>query len=191
MVAGAIAAALLALWWRHQAPRQVPSPESALDPQTAYSMGLALGRQGRHLASIPYFRRALDSPQDSWEPHADYGSALFNASFQIGIRAGRPCAVTRSSWERIAYVREALRQIEAAERLAQRPADLALLETRRAVLMRIWGLPWDALLSYRRAQSAVPEQIDFARQANDFVTYMRAAGTPGAAAAETLLVGPP
>jgi hypothetical protein len=190
VLAGAIAAVLLVSRWQHQAPQHPPGPQDALDPRDAYVTGLTLGKQGQHLASIPYFRRALDAPVDSWGPHTDYAVALFNASLQIGVRAGVPYAVTRSSIERVTFVRESIRQIEAAEQLTQRPEELALLEIRRAALMRVWGLPWDALLSYRRAASAAPKWLDLARRVDAYTTYMRTAGSAGAAAAETLLARP-
>lgn len=176
-LAGALVAALLAVRWQHHAPQPAAGALAGVDPRVALSTALTLGRDGRHLASLPYFRRALESTGDSWEPHVDYATALFNASFQIAVRAHVPCAVTRSSWERIALVREAMQQIDIAERLARQPQELALVQVRRAMLMRVWGLPWEALLSYRRAQASAPEWVDLGRQTDDFGAYLRMAGT--------------
>jgi tetratricopeptide (TPR) repeat protein len=165
--------ALAALVWRSMAPRPAPA---AMDPESAwaeYRTGVALGQQGRHLEGIPHLRRALESQVDFWAFHADYGTALFNASFEIGSRAGAPCAVTRSSWERIAMIREAMSQFEIAERLAPEPRERAQVEIRRADLARTWGLPLDALVAYRRAEAILPGQPDLVRRTNEFLTLLK------------------
>ncbi|HVP15399.1 MAG TPA: hypothetical protein VMS88_07630 [Terriglobales bacterium] len=174
-----IALALVALAWRFLARRPAPpvvSPESAW---AEYRAGVALGERGRHLEGLPHLRRALESPVDFWAFHADYGTALFNASFEIGSRAGAPCAVTRSSWERIAMIREAMSQLEIAAQMAPEPRERALVEIRRADLARTWGLPLDALVAYRRAESILPGRPDLARRTDEFLTLLRSAEGPG------------
>jgi tetratricopeptide (TPR) repeat protein len=136
-------------------------PEALLDltadslaemaPYEAYQRGLALGESQRFVESLPYFRRALEVPPPAWQPYCDYAISLFHATHQT--RAGWPNArpATRSSYERVAMVREALAQLEVAERLAQTAPDRALVMALRARYLKVWGLAWDALGEYHRA----------------------------------------
>src|SRR5262249_15913070 len=58
----AITALAGVLWWRLSAPppaARIGGPGLLLDPEEADRTALTLGREGRHLESIPYFREVV------------------------------------------------------------------------------------------------------------------------------------
>ncbi len=128
-----------------------------MDPFQAYDTAVALARSGQDLASVPWFRRALaDAPDQYWEAHHDYATALYNAAFRVRRRHGLEVPETRSAWERAACMRTGLEEFAASESLCREPADLAALRDRRARVLHVWGLRWDALAELRRARLADP-----------------------------------
>jgi hypothetical protein len=63
---------------------------------------------------------------------------------------------TRSSFERVALVREAFAETDAAEQRALTPAARALAHATRAHHLVTWGMPWQALAEFRQAQTFAP-----------------------------------
>lgn len=167
--AGAIAPRWLALaallgfaggaigWWVNRpapppAAPGAPDPAAGLDLAGANAAAIRLVGEGRHVESLPYFRRQLellDAPV--WAAHKDYASALHNAAAESGTHG----PATRSSLERIALLAESLRQLDLAAALTDRPGERAALLADGAHTFEFWGMPWDALDRLHRA-AALP-----------------------------------
>lgn len=165
LVLGAIAVTLGILRarpWRHEPARpgasapSVPDSIARLDPDRAYERAVRLVNGRRPLESLPYFRHALSHPGEPMLAHLDYATGLHDAALQSNSRFGWLGFATRSSIERLALMREALAQLDAAERLAATPAERARVHATRAHQFLIWGLPWEALVEFRRAQESDP-----------------------------------
>jgi tetratricopeptide (TPR) repeat protein len=162
---------------RSQAP-SAPSAEDArlatLAPTVAYDSAMVLARAGQHRASLPYYRRALQHRFDvMWPIHFNYASALYNYGLEIGTRNGVPLPATRSSVERVALMREAMAQLDSAERLAPGPAERAMIVRSRAERFRIWGLPWDAFTQYRTAEWIDPNEPALRQAAEGYLLQLR------------------
>jgi hypothetical protein len=142
----------------------------------------SLGRAGRHVASLPYYRQSLRNVRsDFWQLHFNYGTALYNATLEIETRHGAPVYVLRSSWERVAQMDEAMREMLAAERLARTPHDLALVRAARARMLWLWGLPWETFVAFRQAQAADPTDRAMGLQADRYMDLMHEPATSGLA----------
>jgi hypothetical protein len=145
-----------------------------LDPDVVFRTADSLGRAGRHRASLPYYRQALRNVRaDFWQLHFNYGSALYNATLEIETANGLPVYALRSSWERVACMREALQQILAAEQLARTPHDLALVRATRARMLWLWGLPWETFAAFRESQAADPADRALAVQGDRYMDLLR------------------
>jgi hypothetical protein len=128
-------------------------PAATLTPQVAYQTGLRMAQAGYHMESLPYFRRALEGkPLTAWVVHLNYAGALYNVGLEVRDRHGVAVPATRSSIERVAMMREALAELDIAERLATNPHDRAIAIRSRAERLQIWGFPWDAFAQLRQAQ---------------------------------------
>ncbi|MBI1795722.1 MAG: hypothetical protein HYR74_01590, partial [Candidatus Eisenbacteria bacterium] len=177
VAAAAIAAALFVTRARPPAADAGDADDRRLAglPQTAaYDSALLLSRSGRHVESLPYYRRALNGRLDlTWVAHFNYGSALSNVGLQITDRYGVPTPVTRSSVERVALMRAALAQIDTAERLAAQPAERAMIIRSRAERLQIWGLPWDAFIQFRNAEWADSTQPALRTAAEGYMFQLR------------------
>jgi hypothetical protein len=163
-----------------------PAPLSdviaALPPATVFRTADSLSRAARPTASLPYYRQALRNVRaDFWQLHFNYGAALYNATLEIEARNGLPVYAVRSSWERVACMREAVQELITAERLARTPRDLALVRTARARMLWLWGLPWETFAAYREAQFADPADRALALQADRYMDLMRSPATSGLA----------
>jgi hypothetical protein len=160
-----------------------PDPLAALSGEEALRTGFALGQAGRDPESLPYFRRAIRAGRgDVWQARYDYATALYNTTLRIESRNGVPVYTVRSSWERIALVREAVRQLGLAEGLAPTPRDRATVRAAYAQMTWLWGLPWDAFVAYRQAYSADPANHALAARGDGLMDQMRAPATGGSAA---------
>ena len=186
----ALAALAVAAWWplRHwltTPPAPAPGitaraddPLASTDVLALYRTAVSLGRSSHHYASLPYFRRMLQiSNGDSWQLHFNYGSALYNSTLQVETHHDLPIAVVRSSYERVELMREAVREFDLAERLAREPADLAFLRSNRALMMSLWGLPWETLTAYREAVAATPADRAIRGRAERYQDLMRSPTT--------------
>ena len=144
---------------RASGPRPVESPDAiaGLDATQAYLTGVQLLNQRRQAtASLPYFRRALTLRPDLWQIHHDYAAALLNAANEAQMKLGETRRVTRSSWEGVAMIHEALAEIDRAEALASLPSDRAHAIAMRAQALAVWGMSWNGLAEYWRAQKLDP-----------------------------------
>ena len=154
---GVLALVLVACGGREDAAERRPAVEHAADslaempPYEAYRRGLALGEMQLFEESLPYFRRALEVPPPAWQPYCDYAISLFHATHQTRSGWTEATPATRSSYERVAMIREAMAQLDLAERLAQTAPDRAFVIALRARYLKVWGLAWDALSEYHRA----------------------------------------
>jgi hypothetical protein len=139
-----------------------PVPAAGLDLAAANAAAAARVAQGRHLESLPYFRRQLallDPPV--WAAHKDYASALHNAAAASGAHG----PATRSSFERVALLVESLRQLDLAARLAEGPGERAAVLADAAHTLAFWGMPWDALERMEMAAAQPGAPPDLARRA--------------------------
>jgi tetratricopeptide (TPR) repeat protein len=167
--------------------RAVPSdgpaasePLAGLSVAEALRTGLELNEAGRDAESLPYFRRALrDDPSADWQAHFNYATALYNATLQIELHNGIHTYVVRSSWERIALVREAVRQIGLAEAMARTAHERATAHAAYAQMVWLWGMPWDAFVAYRQAYSADPANHDLAVRGDGLMDLLRAPAARG------------
>ena len=155
---------------------------ATLDPETVFRTADSLNGAARHLASLPYYRQSLRNVHTGfWQLHYNYGTALYNATLETEARNGLSLYAVRSSWERVACMREAMQEILAAERLARTPRDLALVRTTRARMLWLWGLPWETFTAYRGAQYADPADRALALQADGYMDLLRSPATSGLA----------
>ncbi|TMQ57618.1 MAG: hypothetical protein E6K72_03545 [Candidatus Eisenbacteria bacterium] len=109
-----------------------PGPPEGMDALQAYLAGVDLARLGQSSESLPYLHRALALRPDLWQVHCDYGAALINSVSEA--RPGRGGTRRR------------------AERLASNSLDSAHVIAIRAHALAIWGLSWNGLAEYVRAQ---------------------------------------
>jgi len=154
--AGAAALALgaaFALWFARSPRAPAPAdPAAGLDPERAYEIGIGLAKSNRCMESLPYFLRAAEAPGGTtWRVRHDYSSALHNAAHESRTVAGHGRRVARSSVERIAMMRESLRQLDLAAAIAGAARDRAFIEAIRGTTLETWGFPLDALECYQRA----------------------------------------
>jgi tetratricopeptide (TPR) repeat protein len=146
--------------WRawHGRPAAVPADAVAEaarhEPAEAATRALELGRAGRHVESLPWFRRAAEG--GGWAEHWNYGAALNNASLEVWSRSGVVTSATRSAIERLELVRGALAELELADRAAPDDASRARVAIARAQVLERWGFPVEALAAWRRARDLDP-----------------------------------
>jgi hypothetical protein len=184
IVVVAAAAVFLGRWLAHaplatRGSAPVNAVIATLNPGTVFRTADSLGRAGRHFASLPYYRQSLRNARAGfWQLHLNYGMALYNATLEIEAHNGLPVSPVRSSWERVACMREALREILTAEQLARGQRELALVKATRARMLWIWGLPWETLAACRDAQSADPADRALAQQADQQMELLRSPGGP-------------
>ena len=188
------AAALLAYRAaRFATPRRAPGPAvpvadplDALAPGAAYDSALALATRGRTLECLPFYQRALRGVrQDFWQLHCNYSSALYNLTLQLRRRRGIDLPETRSSLERAALLREAIRESGIARALAATPHERAIVIGLLGQLAHVYGFPWEAFIAYRQAQFADPSDPALAARANRFQWSLEHPTAPGAAPPDT------
>jgi hypothetical protein len=150
------------------APVGAGDPAAALDVRQAYVEGARLYKEKRFIEAIPLFRRVgalLPAPQRQF--HLQFADVLERAALQS--RPDRAQPASRSSAERVACVREALAQLEAAERLSATAREVAEIRAWRASVLRVWGFPWEALQEMRAARAADPTYTAIGEAADVFV----------------------
>jgi len=146
------------LWFARGSRAPAPAdPAAGLDPRRAYEIGIGLGQAKRFMESVPYFRRAAEAPGGSaWQVRHDYSSALHNATLESRLVGRHGLRLARSSVERVAMMRESLRQLDLAAADASAARDRAFLEVIRGNTLATWGFPLDALACYQRALALDP-----------------------------------
>jgi len=146
---------------------------AALSPEAAYETALRHSRAGRHEESLPFYRRALTgSPENPWVVHYNFGGALYNVGLEVRQRHGVAVPVVRSSIERVALMREALVELDIAERLAITPRDRATVIRARGERFQIWGFPWEGFVLLRQAQWTDPASTELGRIADGYVLVL-------------------
>jgi hypothetical protein len=98
---------------------------------------------------------------------------LSNAAVEVAPRRGIPMAVSRSSWERVAMVREAFDQLALAERRIAQPRDRAYIARTRARVYAMWGFGWDAAGEFRAAAAADSSDGSLAVEARRYEGTLR------------------
>lgn len=181
-IAAATLAAVVALVWlglrsrggeREGRGPAIAGSAAALSPQAAYEKGLELSRAGRFEESLPCFERALTGrPPELWLIHYNYAGALYSAGLEERVAYGVSRPALRSSIERVALMRRALAELDAAERLAPTPRDRATVIKERGVRLQIWGFPWDAFVELRRAQWTDPKEQSLAGAADAYMLVL-------------------
>ena len=156
-----VAVAVVAAWiWSTRRPRTpepaAVNPAAALDARAAFLEGGRLGTAGRHVESIPYFRRALTDMGGMWEGRINLAAALINAGLEVETRLGRVDPALRSSYERVQSVREGIGEARQAMPVARDARARAYTAYQDAQLLQSWGFQWDALVAARAAQSFDP-----------------------------------
>jgi len=164
---------LLALAWWGLRPgahdtRPIPAADApwgrealAMGPVEAFARGAALADSGLPRQSLPYLHRAATAPGAPWQAWRAYASALNNAAIAGAVDplvAEDPAP--RSSFERVALMRQALERIDRAIALTNTPADRALAQLTRAQFLRTWGFSWDALQDFHMAGEIDPAWRD-------------------------------
>jgi tetratricopeptide (TPR) repeat protein len=197
VVAVAVAASLVAwLALRPQRgsrfPEQATAPDHAatLTAQAAYDTAVRLSEIGRHEESLPYYRRAVTgTPENPWVVHFNYSNQLYNMGFQLRRRHGVSVPVVRSSIERVALMREALAELDIAERLTTTARDRAMVLRARAERFQVWGFPWEGFVQLREAQWADPQRKELGGAADGYMLVLEHPERRWTAGADT--VAPP
>lgn len=148
------------------------SAQPARDPvqlaaAQAYEKGLQLQRDGNHVESVPWFRRAMEHHPPHWQLCHDLALALQNAALKTPAPGGSG-AVPRATDARVGAVVEALRQLDRAERLAPGRAERAVVLRSRGHLLRVWGFPAEALFNYERAADELPQWSELRHFIRDY-----------------------
>ena len=143
-----------------RAPIPTADPAAGLAPGMAFIVGGKFSTDGRHAASIPYFRRAAAGMADSWETHFNFAGALADGAIEAGMRLGRVDPVMRSSLERVRAVMEAMRESDKAQGLGGDAHTRAYTAFALAKLLLTWGFPFDALDRARNAHALDPGWAD-------------------------------
>ena len=164
-----IAAGATWVWlaFRPKASAPAPHPADALDPREAFVTGGKFGTAGRHIESIPYFRRATVGMGELWEGRFNLAAALANAALEVEPRLGRIDPALRSSFERIQTVLDGMAEARHALRIARDGRARAYTAYQDAQLLQAWGFPWDALATARAAQQYDPGWEPPRRLVND------------------------
>jgi len=152
--------------WRHPDPgapdhpgTMAPMPPDSLSrmqPEAAYARAVQLVDAGEAQRSLPFFQRALSFSGEPATAHIDYSVGLNNTAVQFRAHLGIPENRTRSSYERVALLREALAQLDIAESLATIPALRAEVHANRAQRYLTWGFQLEAWREFREAEADAP-----------------------------------
>jgi hypothetical protein len=156
-----VGVASIAAWvWSARRPRTsepaIVDPAAALDPRAAFLQGGRLGTAGRHVESIPYFRRAVIDMGEMWEGRINLAAALINAGLEVETRLGRVDPALRSSYERVQSVRDGMNEAHHALQVARDARGRAYTAYQDAQNLQSWGFQWDALVAAQAAQSFDP-----------------------------------
>jgi len=141
---------------------------------------------GRIVASLPLLRRASGLTREI-EVHRSFARALYRAGYERG-GSGEPAM--RSSFERVALMREAISEMEIVNRLPVTPPQRADALLGFAEMMLDWGFPWETFVLYRKAQDAEPSEPLHAARAEAFMTLLEHPDRYSLAAVPTQAVDP-
>jgi hypothetical protein len=176
LVLAVLAVAGIRAWQSHRAATRAPDPY-------AIARGRELIGSKRSLESLPYFRRGLEQDPQDRLGHLSYAVALLNAVHQGRTHFGMQQFAVRSSWERVAMVQEALRELAISQKQAEASGDhrtIASAEGTRGQAFADWGLQWEALIAYRHAEWSDSTLGGFTGRADRLVIEMQHPTGPGA-----------
>ena len=134
------------------------------------------------MESLPYFRHGLEQDPQDRLGHLSYAVALLNAVHQGRTHFGTQQFAVRSSWERVAMVQEALRELAITQKQAEASGDrrvIASAEGTRGQALADWGLQWEALVAYRHAEWSDSTLGRFTGAADRLVIAMEHPAGPG------------
>ena len=126
-------------------------------PLDAWREAVILMETRKFVPSLLLFQQALMDARidaNAWELHFDYASCLNSASFEVIDRLGVDGPRQSVSAGRIALLRAAAAQLDTAEQIAKEPRVRAMIRSRRAQLLEVWGFPLDAYGWYRASLAA-------------------------------------
>jgi hypothetical protein len=175
VVLAALAVTGIRAWQSHRAATSVRDPY-------AIARGRELIGSQRSLESLPYFRRGLEQDPQDRLGHLSYAVALLNAVHQGRTHFGTQQFAVRSSWERVAMVQEALRELAISQKQAEASGDhrtIASAEGTRGQAYADWGLQWEALIAYRHAEWSDSTLGGFTGRADRLVIEMQHPAGPG------------
>jgi hypothetical protein len=141
----------LRVWPRRRAAEPPANPAEHLAPRDAFRMGVALSRNGHHLAAAGYFATVARQMPGSWTARQTYASTLFNGAQEVRTHLGRKEPVTRSSVERIALVRTSMIEAQRADSMATTTRQHAVIAYQDGQKLFAYGLVADAVVTIRRA----------------------------------------
>ena len=147
---------LLRVWPRRPPVEPPASPTESLGLADVFRKGIALGREGHHLAAAGCFRKVASQRPRSWLARQSYASALYNGSSEVRMHLGKEEPVTRSSVERIALVRVSMIEARTADSLAATPQQRAVMAYQHGQILHAYGLVTDALVAFRSAARLDP-----------------------------------
>ena len=155
----------------------VSDPAAGLDAGSAYLRAVFLMTSGQGRAALPFFQHAIELRSGLWQAHYDYAVALIDVAFEVVPGRGLPHPAVRSSLERTALVKEALAELELAERYTTTTSNRAVVQHARATQLATWGMRWEALRDLDKAVSSDPARwrADLERQVEEM---MWGAGAP-------------
>jgi len=172
LAAGAVALAAWLALRPHARTGTTGATLPAMPPREAYERAAQLGLAGRFTESLPYFRAAAGEREDFARLHFTFAAALYNGCFQV-LGRHPPIPATRSSFERVRMMREALHELERASRFELGAGERAALVRQHGEWLQAWGFNWEAFIQYRHAQQLDPGAGDEALHARAFMTLMR------------------
>src|SRR5262249_35936952 len=138
-------------------------PAQRLSAEGAFRMGIALSRDGHHLAAAGCFATMARQMPGSWVAQQSYAGALFNGAQEVRAHLGKVEPVTRSSVERIALVRASMIEARTADSLAATPQQHAVMAYQRGQTLDSYGLVADAIVAFRRAAALDPSSAVIAK----------------------------
>lgn len=124
---------------------------TTVDPEAAHAMGVRLQSEGKHVASLAWFRAAARILPEVGRLHLDYATALHNASIAMDTSRGAVRFEVPRSQDRARLRHEALRELARAISLSRDPGEQAYSLFSRARLLELMGYPLDALEDCDRA----------------------------------------
>jgi len=177
LLVGAGAIGLVAWWLAVRPPRRADTPELAAGPEAALVAAREAYGAGRYRDAVDaYLVASHGGAIRTWEDHYDHAASLHDLTVAYRQVAGQQVALTYSSVERVTLFKRELEELELALEQAPPGAARAKVLKTRAEALFIWGLPWEAFISFRGARLADPSDSAAGRKADNLLDPL--AGTP-------------
>ncbi len=152
LIAAAFVLGAAGVWWftEHSAPKPHPK-DLELSKRAANQAARFLQLKQFRQAQAAYREAVAYAPEDFWQLHFVLASTSAQISVENTTRAGISQPYSRSSVERVASMREALREFDIAAQLADTPQALATVYANRAETHFTWGQMWEAARYFEAA----------------------------------------